>query len=497
MKLFSASQIQRWDAYTIAHEPITSLELMERASGACADWIMANCKQLDTARIHIFCGKGNNGGDGLAIARMLTAAGLQPIVYILEFGAKGTADFQANLQQLHTVTHTIHFIQDETHLPVISGNDWVIDALFGSGLNRPLQNLSQTLVTHINNAKAKVIAIDVPSGMYVDASAAGNTIIQARYTLTFQTIKRCFLAAENGAYAGDVHVLPIGLLPAYAAEEPSDWEQVTLPLMQSFYKPRQRFAHKGTYGHALLVTGNKGKMGASLMAARACLRSGVGLLTVSTPEWGYPVLQTAVPEAMTIPRDSTAKEDLSKYTIGAGPGIGTEKDTLALLEQLLQHAQKPLVLDADALNLISENQQLLQYIPAGSIISPHPKEFERLFGKQPDDFARMQRAIDASREHSIVIILKGHYTLTAFAGRGYFNATGNPGMATGGSGDVLTGILTALLAQQYEPLQAALLGVYIHGLAADLALKNQSMESLLPGDIIEHLGQAFKKLQKI
>lgn len=495
IKLFTAAQTQQWDAYTIAHEPISSVDLMERAAGAGAAWILANCKNITTTPVKIFCGKGNNGGDGLAIARMLTSSGLQPAVYILEFGSKGTDDFQTNLQRLHALSVPVHYIQDAAHFPVIDKNDWVIDALFGAGLNRPLQELSKALVQHLNASQAKIVAIDVPSGMYVDASSAGNAVIKATCTLTFEVMKRCFMAAENGPLAGEVHVLPIGLHPAFAEQEPSDWQLLRLPFMQSLYKPRQSFAHKGSFGHALLITGNKGKMGASVLASRACLRTGVGLLTVSTPDWGYTILQTAVPEAMTVPRDKTESSDTSKYnTIGIGPGIGTEKDSLRLLEHLLQQYKQPMVLDADALNLVSENQHLLKSVPAGSILSPHPKEFERLFGRQANDFDRMQRAIQASKEYPLVIILKGHYTLIAFEGKGYFNTTGNAGMATGGSGDVLTGMLTALLAQQYQPLHAALLGVYLHGLSADLALKDQSMESLLPSDIIEHAGKAFKKL---
>lgn len=497
IKLLSASQTQRWDAYTMQHEPVSSIDLMERAAGACADWILAHCHNILHAPIKIFCGKGNNGGDGLAIARLLIAAGLSPAVYILEFGAKGTDDFQTNLQRLHGITTEIHFIQDKAHFPQIDPGDWVIDALFGSGLSRPLKDLAEALVQHINQSQAKVVAVDLPSGMYVDASAAGNTIVKAACTLTFQSLKLCFLAAENAAFTGEVHVLPIGLLPAFLATEETTWMLTTLQTIQALYKPRQNFAHKGTYGHALLVTGNKGKMGASVLATRACLRSGVGLLTVSTPEWGYPILQTAVPEAMTITREATAGADLSHYhAIGAGPGLGTEDASLELLKNILQAYQHPMVLDADALNIISTHPALLQSIPAGSILSPHPKEFERLFGKQANDFERMQRAIAVSLQYPLVLILKGHYTLVAYQGKGYFNTTGNAGMATGGSGDALTGILTALLAQQYSPLEAALLGVYLHGLAGDLALKDQSMESLLPGDLIEHLGKAFKLVAK-
>jgi NAD(P)H-hydrate epimerase len=492
VKLLSASQIQLWDAYTIQHEPISSLDLMERAGTACTRWILEHVPA--TTPIKIFCGKGNNGGDGLVIARQLVEAGRDVWVYILEFGAKGTDDFQVNLQRLHPLTTQIHFIQPITPLPVLLSTDCVVDALFGSGLNRPLKDTSATLVQHINESNSEVVAIDVPSGMYIDHSAKGHTIVRATHTLTFQSLKLCFMAAENAPYFGEVHVLPIGLHQAFPGQADTPWEMMSPGLIRSLYKPRSSFSHKGTYGHALLVTGNKGKMGASVLATRACLRSGIGLLTVNTPEWGYPILQTAVAEAMTTPREQQAP-DLSKYTvIGMGPGLGTENDTAALVKYVLEQAGKPLVLDADALNIISRHPEWLGDIPADSILSPHPKEFDRLFGAHSNDFDRMHKALECSLQYPLVIILKGHHTLVCYQGKGYFNTTGNAGMATGGSGDVLTGILTALLAQPYTCLQAALLGVYLHGRAADLALEQQSMESLLPGDIIDYLGRAFTSL---
>ena len=492
MKLLSASQIQLWDAYTIQHEPINSLDLMERAAGACSHWIIEHIAA--PSPVNIFCGKGNNGGDGLAIARHLIEAGREVQVYILEFGAKGTDDFQANLQRLHALTTQIHFIQASTPLPVLSAGDCIVDALFGSGLNRPLRDISETLVQHINQANSEVIAIDVPSGMYIDHSAKGNTIIKARHTLTFQAMKLCLLAAENAPFFGEVHVLPIGLNSAFPGQTDTPWEMVDAAQIRALYQPRQAFAHKGSYGHALLIAGNKGKMGAAVLCTRACLRAGIGLLTVNTPEWGYTILQTAVAEAMTTAREE-ASPDFSRYTtIGMGPGLGTEEETASLISLVLEQYNKPVVLDADALNVISHHPEWLQHIPAGSVLSPHPKEFDRLFGAQPNDFDRMHKALECSLQYPLVIILKGHYTLVCYQGKGYFNTTGNAGMATGGSGDVLTGILTGLLAQPYTGVQAALLGVYLHGLAADLALEQQSMESLLPGDIIEYLGKAFKTL---
>jgi len=493
MKLLSPQQIHEWDAYTIANEPIASIGLMERAARKCTDFIIE--ENFIKAAIKIFCGKGNNGADGLAIACQLIEAGFTPLVYILEFGAKGTDDFQANLHRLHQLTTAIHFIQSKEFFPEINEQDLVIDALYGSGLNRPLKELSEQLVNHINQAAARVISIDVPSGMFIDKTSNGYSIIKANYTLTFQSLKLCFLVAENADFFGIVKVLDIGLHPSFLQSINTDLELVTHKQVSSYIKPRKPFSHKGNYGHALLIAGNKGKMGAAILAARACLRSGTGLLTMNIPDEGLNILQTAVPEAMCAIRGDAI--DYSKFSaIGIGPGLGTTEESKKILENVLENYRKPMVLDADALNILSANKEMLNIVSAGSVFTPHPKEFERLTGVAEDDFKRIGLALQLSLAYPFLIVLKGHYTLIAYEGKGYFNTTGNPGMAKGGSGDVLTGILTALLAQGYSPLQAALSGVYLHGLAADHTLINQSVETMIATDMIENLGAAFYDLLK-
>ena len=488
MKLLTPSQIHQWDAYTIEHEPTTSLALMERAASKCTEFILE--KHLTSGPIKIICGKGNNGGDGLVIARQLLQNGLQPLVYILEFGARGTDDFQANLHSLHQLSADIIFIQAAAFLPAIDETDIVVDALYGSGLNRPLEGLSAALVEHINNSKATVISIDVPSGMYIDKSSKGATVIKATYTLTFQTTKICFLLAENAEYFGDVTVLDIGLIAQFLQEAQTAFQLITKLQVASIIKPRSSFANKGTYGHALLVAGNTGKMGAALMASKACLRSGAGLVTLNIPAASLNIVQTALPEAMCALREDDTEWE--KYTtIGIGPGLGTKEDAATVLQKVLQQFKKPVVIDADALNILSTENDWLQQIPAGTIITPHPKEFERLFGKFENEMDRLNKAIDVSGQHDIVIVLKGHHTLVAYKGNGWFNTTGNAGMAKGGSGDILTGIITAFLAQGYTGLNAAIAGVYMHGLAGDLTLQHQSQESMLATDIIENLGGAF------
>lgn len=493
MKIFSAKQIHDWDAYTIEHEPIASIDLMVRAAMACTDWITEH--SLQQHQIKIFCGKGNNGGDGLAIARQLINIGAEPLVYILEFGAKGTDDFQSNLATLHQLTKNIFFIQSKEFFPLLNKGDVLIDALFGSGLNRPLEGLSAELIQHINEAYTKVIAVDIPSGLYLDKSSKGNTVIEAAHTLTFQSLKLCCLMAENTKWLGELHVLPIGLNDDYESETATNLELITAKQIAEIYKPRKPFSHKGTYGHALLIAGSKGKMGATVMAAKSCLRSGVGLLTCILPEEERGIMQTSVHEAMIYTEE---KIDYTKFTtVGIGPGIGTKDDGVKKVEELLHEFKKPLVIDADALNIIADNKELLNKIPEGSIITPHPKEFDRLFGESANDFERMSKALELSKQYQFVIVLKGHYTLTAYKGKGIYNTTGNSGMATGGTGDTLTGILTSLLAQHYSPIDAALLGVYLHGLCADVALETQSEESLLPTDMTEHLGKAFKIIVEI
>jgi NAD(P)H-hydrate epimerase len=507
MEIFSAEQIRAWDEYTILHEPIASIDLMERAAASCCTWLEKN-GYLDRS-FSIYCGKGNNGGDGLALARMLSALDCPVTVYILEFGHIGTEDFQVNLARLHSTPVEVRFIQGESFIqgtehfyPVASG-EVLIDALLGSGLNRKLEGVTEQLVQHLNTSGNEIIAIDIPSGLFVDSTSRGNTCIRAAHTLSFQCYKPAFLVPENEASVGEVHILDIGLHPGYLLQVSSESELLDPAIIRAIFKPRKSFAHKGNFGHALLVAGSYGKMGAAVLAARSCLRAGAGLLTCQVPGCGYVILQTTLPEAM-IEVDNDEKVhtaingELDRYSvIGIGPGIGTDNRTFTLLRSILERYRKSMVLDADALNILGSNSGLLSSLPPYSILTPHPKEFERLFGPSSDDFARLKNAREQARKRQCIIVLKGHYTFIAMpGGKSYFNSTGNPGMAKGGSGDVLTGILTALLSQSYSPGEAALLGVYLHGLAGDCAAAQWSQESMLPSDLTDHLGTAFRIIQK-
>jgi len=496
MEILSAAQIRDWDAYTIREEPVQSIELMERAAAGCFSWLE---KQGYLRRsFFIYCGKGNNGGDGLALARLLAARDCTVTVFILEFGHLGSEDFQANLARLHQTQVEIRFIQGEENFHPIEPDAILIDALYGSGLNRPLEGVSARLAEYLNQSGNPIISIDIPSGIFADQSSKDHPSIRASHTLSFQCYKPAFLVAENEPSTGEVHILDIGLHPGYLQEVKSDLELSAPALIRSIYRPRKNFAHKGSFGHALLVAGSYGKMGAATLSARACLRGGAGLLTCHIPRCGYSILQTALPEAMILTDEdekinTSLPWDLTGYSsIGIGPGIGTGARTKNLLEDLLRRYPKSLILDADALNILARDPFLFTLLPPYSILTPHPKEFERLFGPAANDFARLELAREKAKEYQCVIVLKGHHTFIAMpGGKGYFNSTGNSGMAKGGSGDVLTGILTALLAQGYSAGETAILGVYLHGLAGDLAAEVFSRESMLPSDLTEQLGRAF------
>lgn len=500
MKLFSASQIKDWDAYTIAEEPIVSIQLMERAATQCCEWIIQN--GFAAKHIHIFCGKGNNGGDGLAIARLLLQKGYKVTTYVLEFGHKGTDDFQTNLHKLHSLTFDIHFIQSEFFFPVLNGDAVVIDAILGTGLSKPLEGVTEKLVQHLNQSGATSIAIDIPTGMYADASCKDTVVFHAQHTLTFQQPKLCFMMDENKDAFGQVHVLPIHLHPHFQNITDSFCHVIDTVSVKQLLKQRNDFSHKGTYGHALLLSGSYGKMGAAVLSAKACLRSGTGLATAYIPQCGYTVLQSSLPEAM-VETDvnqfhiSQLPKDLSRYAaVCIGPGIGLHQDTAGVLIELLKQTHQPIVLDADALNLLSIKQNHGELLHEDCILTPHPKEFERLFGKAANDFDRMQLALHHAAKLNIHIVLKTHHTLIACPdGKAFFNSTGNAGMATAGSGDVLSGIITGLLAQGYRAEDACVLGVYLHGLAGDLAAAQTSKEALIASDIIHYLGTAFKTLQ--
>ncbi len=500
MKLLSTEQIRGWDAYTIEHEPIDSVELMNRAAGTFVDWLMRHYP--DTERpVWIFAGTGNNGGDGVAAARLLHYRFYPVKVFVCDFDGKHSADFDAQIASLPPRDAVdLHALKSPADLPEVPANALLVDALFGSGLTRPLEGAWAQVVDWLNSLHNEKVAIDLPSGLFADKHTPGPCV-RADRTFSFEAPKRAFLFPENADRVGEWTFGSIGLHSEFLKQNESDFHYLTELEARLLVKKRPRFSHKGTYGHALLLNGRFGSMGAAVLAAEACLRAGAGLLTVHVPRCGYEILQTRVPEAL-CNADSNEMywaelPDLARYSaIGAGCGIGQDAQTAQALKRLLQTTPVPLVLDADALNILGKHPNWFAFLPKNTVLTPHPKEFERLFGRSTNDFERntLQRA--KAQELGVFIVLKGANTAIACPdGACWFNSTGNPGMATGGSGDVLTGILTGLLAQGYAPRDTCLLGVFLHGLAGDLAAAEKSRAGLLAGDIAGFLGKAWMTME--
>lgn len=500
MKILSAEQVRAWDRYTIENEPISSYDLMERAVVTFTYWF-TNLYDSEK-KVTIFCGTGNNGGDGLAIARLLYERFFDVSVFICRLSDNETTDFKKNLESL---PHRANILRGAINIgdpfPTIPKDSIVIDAMLGSGLTRPLQPFWAAFFQHINNSAAEIVAVDVPSGLFSDRHTEGISI-QADRVFSFEIPKLAFFMPENQHIVKSFEFKTIGLKADYLETIAGCNIFITKNMAASMLKNRHKFVHKGTYGHALLICGSKGMAGAAILSSKACLRVGVGLLTIHTPQINRVILQTTVPEAMCredVNQDAVTNiEDIKHFTtIGIGCGLGKDSRTVKTFKDTLKSYLKPIVIDADALNIISENKGMLSYLPENSILTPHPKEFERLFGITDNDFDRMELLRERAKTLKVNILLKGaHSIIGTTEGVCYFNSTGNSGMATGGSGDVLTGIITGLLAQGYKPSDAAILGVYIHGLAGDLAAEVVGEEALIAGDIIENLGAAFKLLHK-
>ncbi|QJW89360.1 NAD(P)H-hydrate dehydratase [Spirosoma taeanense] len=497
MKILNVDQIRALDQATIQNEPIAPLNLMERAALAFVDWFVDHFP--DTTLTKIFCGLGNNGGDGLAIARLLLERQYPVEVHVVRYAPRESDDFMHNHRRLKLVTEKVNYIEFSRDIPALRHNEVVIDAILGSGLSRPTEGIVKSTIEAINRAPATVVAVDIASGLYADQpNAEDDVIIEPDYTITFQLPKLAFVLPKNGRYVGEWHTVDIRLHKRYIDLAPTPYYFTHPREARLLLHKRDRYSHKGTFGHALLLVGSYGKMGAAVLSARACLRSGVGLLTVQIPRCGYPVLQTAVPEAMcrpdghqyvlTGPSEVEGPPPGDYTTVGIGPGIGKAPETLAMFRELLPTLKKPIVVDADALNLLSENRELLEQVPPNSILTPHPKEFERLTQTWKDDYEKLGILRDFAKTHQVVVVLKGAYSAVATpAGEIHFNGTGNPGLSTGGTGDVLTGVLTALLAQGYDPVEAAVLGVYAHGLAGDRVAEQRGPIGMVASDVVDAL----------
>ncbi|MFZ2905202.1 MAG: NAD(P)H-hydrate dehydratase [Cyclobacteriaceae bacterium] len=493
LKILNTSQTKALDEHTITHEPVASIDLMERACHAFVSWFTLH---VDAAKwVGVVCGTGNNGGDGLGIARLLKEWGYSVKVWIVRGSTPESPDFKINLQKLSGKVEVVE-INQEAHQDLFKECDVLIDAIFGSGFSRPAEGIYAHTIACMNQSGAMRIAVDVPSGLMADKISEGE-IVKAHYTITFQLPKLSFLLPASGTYAGQWHVVNIGLNQKFIEQSESAFFLLETSDIKSILRERSKFNHKGNFGHALLIAGSYGKMGAAVLGARAALRSGVGLLTAHVPSCGYAIMQTAVPEAMVNVDSSdilfSQHPGLDGYSsIGIGPGIGQDQKTIKALNALLEACDKPIVLDADAINIVGANRELIHLLPKGSILTPHPKELERLVGRWTTDFDRLHKQMEFSQKTGTVLLVKGAHTAIAVPeGKLYFNNTGNPGMATGGSGDVLTGLITGLLAQGYRSVESAILGAWIHGLAGDCAATGLGEEALIASDVVESIPEAF------
>ena len=500
LPLLVSAQIREADAYTTEHEPIASIELMERAAKAFVGWFVNHFPDRFQS-ISVYCGTGNNGGDGLAIARMLSGHGYQKLdVKIARFSARSSDDFDTNLHRLAPLGIGIFEIKPGEDLPE-ENSGIIIDALLGTGLNKPLEGDYKRLVNYLNNLQKTVVAVDVPTGFFCEGVTDPEaTVLKADLTITFQQPKINFLLPESAPYIHCWETVNIGLNEQFIRSLDSPYQLVEERDIRKRLKPRQRFSNKGTYGHSLIIAGADETMGAALLSASACAYAGSGLTTACIPPGGLVALNSYHPEIMAIVRNKEKEPEIEweKFsTIAIGPGIGKDKDTLALLVKLLKTYQKPVVIDADALNLLSVHMGLWRHVPKGSIITPHMKEFDRLFGEHTSWWQRLETGIDMAKEHGIYIVLKNDYTITITpAGKLFFNSTGNAAMASGGMGDVLTGVIAALLAQKYSPEEACIIANYIHGKAGDeLALPNR-MHVVLPGLLIAQIPVTMAKLME-
>ncbi len=502
MKIFTTRQIKEIDNYTIINEPVASADLMERAAEQLLRWFLRNFDR--SRRIIIFAGPGNNGGDGLALARLLSANRFNTEVFFVKTSGNTSDDWNHNFQRLEKETTLLfNTVENIEHFPLISSEDVVVDAIFGSGLSRPAEGLARLVISKLNHAESVIVSIDMPSGLFGEDNSSNNpdNVIQADFTLSFEFPKLAFMFAENSNFTGEWQILPIGLSPNAIRNTRTPYSFLENDYVFSLLKKREKFAHKGKYGHGLLIAGSYGKMGASVLSSRAALKTGIGLVSCHVPGCGYQIIQTAVPEAMAqVDNNETHTSGIETVNpfdaIGIGPGIGTDPDTQNAFHAVLAERSKPMVIDADGINILALNKDWLKELPHETILTPHVGEFERIAGKTAESFVRMEKQAEFAAKYNCIIVLKGAYTSIATPeGKVLFNSTGNPGMATAGSGDVLTGMILSLLAQGYSPENAAVIGVYLHGLAGDIAAAKLCYESIIATDIIDNIGNAFLKIR--
>ncbi|MFB9057645.1 NAD(P)H-hydrate dehydratase [Mariniflexile ostreae] len=500
MKIFSKDQIYEGDKLTAERQNITSADLMERAGIQLFNWMHLRLQGAQVP-IHVFCGIGNNGGDGLVLARHLITHGYHVKTYVVNCSDKRSKDFLVNYDRIKNVSKKWPILlKCESDFPEIAPQDIIVDAIFGIGLNRPIDPWVKALFMHFKSTGAFTMAIDISSGLSTErVPVDSESVVWAGYTLSFASPKLVFFLPETSKYTVHWEVLDIGLDVGFLRGVPTENELIGKHEVLPIYKPRTKFSHKGSFGHALIVGGSYGKIGAVTLASRAALSVGAGLVTVFVPKCGYVPLQAAFPEAMVITdmeEDFISKIefDITPSVIGLGIGMGTNSKTIAAFAVFLKQNKTPLVVDADGINILSKKKRLLKLLPSASILTPHPKELERLIGKWKDDFDKLEKVKVFSKKYDVIVVIKGANTMTVYKDKTYINTTGNPGLATAGSGDVLTGIITGLISQGYEALPATIFGVYLHGKSADIAVEDFGYQSLIASHVIDYLGSAYMNL---
>ena len=502
MKIFTSAQIRELDKYTIENEPVKSIDLMERAAKALTRAITDEWSAATP--VVVFAGPGNNGGDALAVARMLIEQNYSVTAYLFNISGKLSDDCKTNRQRLADKRgKALIEVKDEFEPPRLEEGMLIVDGLFGSGLNKPLAGGFASLVKYINASPAQVVSIDIPSGLMTEDNTYNirANIIRANLTLTLQQTKLSFLFPENQQFVGRLKVLDIRLSKEGIENTEAYYTLVEENDIRPLLRERNPYAHKGNMGNALIIAGSYGMAGAAVLATKACLRTGAGKVTTHTPKQNCVIMQVSVPEAVIqLDRDETIFSeavDAEDYdALAIGPGIGTSEQTAIAVISQLRRSQCPAVVDADAINILGNHRAWIQQLPKGIIMTPHPKEFERLEGHSADSYEQLTKACGLAERLQAFIIVKGHHSALCMPdGHVVFNSTGNAGMATAGSGDVLTGIITGLLARGYKQREACLIGMYLHGLAGDIAARELGEESLIASDIIQYLPQAFRRLK--
>lgn len=466
---------------------ISSWELMERAAESFVSWFLKGFSGVQE-KVFIFSGPGNNGGDGLAIARLLSEKGFAVSVVLFSSKENSSVDWQVNFDKLPEDISRYQYPEIDFEL---ASSAIIIDALFGVGINRALGGEYLEVVNTLNQLSGKKISIDIPSGLPSDNLVEGVAFL-ADMTVSFQFPKLSLLIPEHSKYVGDLHIADIGIPDSFLDQFGSNKSFVQASDIQKMHKRFDNFSHKGDFGRILLIGGRGGKVGAIILSTCSAMRTGSGLVHVWAEGASKDVIHISCCEAMV--EGEKILDELDKFdALGIGPGLGEVPQDL--LRNIFQSTGKPMVLDADALNVLSKHPELWDLIPKGSILTPHLKEFERLTGKSSHHFERLDKASEYAVQHKVYLVLKGAFTsISTPDGKQYFNSTGNKHMATAGSGDVLTGMITSFLGQGYDPLNASLCGVFHHGLAGEIASKTKA-RGMIATDIIESIPSSFLEMQ--